>query len=261
MNSCGDSAVMGAMADMVARSPSFNGSSRTSSLLSGLLNREGAASPLSHKRSGSSSLQGGLLLSTQSGSWQQASAAARRSASGPVPPFAATPEEVSVRLPLLPLSTNDHARRSDSAPVSPFAATSEEVSVRLPLLPFSSTRNRGRDGTIPPAAAPAAGQVTKAPAHPEMVHHGCIGNLQAGRKPSEEGGLMVTACWHEVTAKPFFDPVTGRCGPHTFEAVLFGESCLSRPVFLLRYIFILAGILCLFPELFPLIIHAGMPSC
>ena len=56
---------------------------------------------------------------------------------------------------------------------------------------------------------------------------------------------MVTACWHEVTAKPFFDPVTGRCGPHTFEAVLFGESCFSRPVFLLRYIFILAGIVSL----------------
>ena len=44
-------------------------------------------------------------------------------------------------------------------------------------------------------------------------------------------------CWHEVTAKPFFDPVTGRCSPHSFQAVLFGQSYISRPVFLLRNIF------------------------
>ena len=161
LSSCGDRAVMGAVADMVARSPSFNGSPRTSSLISGFYNREGTASPLSHKRSGSSSLlKEGLLLYTQSGSRLQASTLlARRSASGPAPPFGATPEDMSVRLPLLlPFSANNHARRSVSAPVPPFAANPEGVSLLQPLMPFS-THNHGRDGTIPPAAVPAAGQV------------------------------------------------------------------------------------------------------
>ena len=111
----------------------------------------------------------------------------------------ATPEDASVHLPLILLT-----KAEDSSAISPI----EGVVADLMLL------QRAASDFQDPMVTMRQLMMVSEPGDPEKVLHEMQqhpGQEHEEKMEEEEEEERDTVAWHEVTAKPFLDPVTGRC--------------------------------------------------